>query len=347
MNDRLRSINKLLEELEQEEARVTAIKKSKAKIVKKLIGDLKSEGDYPKQETLKRLSQSLGIDEFTEQITRLLTQSKVPLYGAASFKRMLVQATHRRQTYKFQPEWRLNNKHHAYAFVDELGIRRPKVFSRKKKLDQIPLELGSVLKPENGSSSHGVFILGGNGQAQEVRTGDLFNSYEMVKKRARHYINGNIVKADQWFLEEFVGDFKNGVIAPARDLKFYCFYGEVGLVLEVDRSSSPQYCEWLPSGEVADTGRYKNKIFKGEGFNSENLRLAEKISLEIPVPFMRIDFLKTQNSFFFCEFTPRPGQFDSFSAFYDNLLGSQYLAAESRLHKDLLNGKSFSFFNNI
>jgi hypothetical protein len=88
--------------------------------------------------------------------------------------------------------------------------------------------------------------------------------------------------------------------------------------------------------------------FYGEGVNSREAEIAAKISLEIPLPFMRIDFLRSADgNLIFCEFTPRPGDFEKLNAGTDARLGREYSAAFARLYDDVLNGKSFKLFSQL
>ena len=137
-------------------------------------------------------------------------------------------------------------------------------------------------------------------------------------------------------MEEFIGDFEGGKPLPPIDLKFYCFFGEVGFVLEVERANETRYCEWLPDGRLAETGRYEGRSFVGSGFTNEQLEIAKRVSQAIPTPFMRIDFIKSKNAFSFGEFTPRPGQFSSFNKEFDRYLGECYLSAEGKVLKSLM-----------
>lgn len=332
-------INILLKKLKDENVKIDEHLKAKSLITSKLLKELSTQEKDNKKATLEQLVDLLGIDELSEPITRLLSQHKVPLSQAASFKRLLIQATRRRQLYSFQPEWKLNNKRNAYEFIDQLGIPRPKIYEQKKPIDSITLKPGSVLKPENGASSVGVFIIGENQNVQEVRTGEIVSTEEAIDK-IKNYLNKGIIQKDVWMLEEFIGGFENNHPVPARDLKFYCFYGEAGFVLEVDRSNKARYCEWLPDGTLADTGRYTNNSFVGNGFSQQEKELAEEISRKVPTPFIRIDFLKSKDKFVFGEFTPRPGQFSSFNREFDRYLGECYLKAESRLLKSMLDRKA-------
>lgn len=336
MSKHQQDVSALLEALTQTEEKVQREKAQKRKIANKLVAALPKLAMEQRLAVLVQMANLLTVDELTENLTRLLSQHKVPLTNVASFQQLLVQATRRRQLFKFQSEWKLNNKRYAYKFIDELGVKRPETYAFNQPLASIKPRLGSVLKPENGSSSQGVFIFDDHGGAFEVRTGESLATFDQVLTKARSMIHQGAIKTDSWLLEEFIGDFEGGKPLPPVDLKFYCFYGEVGFVLEVERANQTRYCEWYPDGRLAETGRYADKSFIGTGFTSEQLESAKRISKATKTPFMRIDFIKSRQAFSFGEFTPRPGQFSSFNKAFDRYLGECYLSAEGRLLKSWL-----------
>jgi hypothetical protein len=78
------------------------------------------------------------------------------------------------------------------------------------------------------------------------------------------------------------------------------------------------------------------------------MALAEKISAEIPTPFLRVDFLRAANGdLVFSEFTPGPENFDEHTVAIDSMMGTEFISAEARLTDDLLMGKSFACFRKI
>ncbi|UTA78624.1 hypothetical protein J4377_11670 [Halomonas sp. XH26] len=331
VSKREKEVNSLLAALAQAEEKVKSEKAEKMKLANQLAAAALKLPPEERQPVLERFGALLSADELTEKFTRLLSQNKIPLTNVASFQQLLVQATRRRQLFNFQPEWKLNNKRYAYKFIDELGVKRPETYAFNKPLADIAIRKSTVLKPENGSSGHGVFIFDEEDGAFEVRTGETLSSTKDALLKAKKLITSGVIKKDSWLLEEFIGDFEQGKPLPTVDLKFYCFFGEVGFVLEVERANETRYCEWLPDGRLAATGRYPGKTFIGNGFSNEQLETAKRISKAIPTPFMRIDFIKSKNDFSFGEFTPRPGQFSSFNETFDRYLGECYLSAEGRL----------------
>ena len=106
-----------------------------------------------------------------------------------------------------------------------------------------------------------------------------------------------------------------------------------------------RYCWWTRDGKRLSVEKYDDELYKGEPIDLIEIESIEKQSLEIPLPFIRIDFIQGENGLIFNEFTPYPGNYDEFNVKTDRYLGKLYLKAQNRLEHDLLNGKKFDLFN--
>lgn len=297
-------------------------------------------------EALELMNNAVPLEHVIEPFAKRSRHADVAISSATSFCSLLTIASQRRKQHPSKVEKLLNNKAKGYKFVDMLNVDRPHVLQTKVSIAELTLTSGTVVKPHNGSASKGVFLIRSLSDILEVRTGERFANEDALKQHAEKLLADRTVSSDHWSVEELVaGD--SSFSDQAHDLKFYSFYGEIGLVLEVERSQGGRYCEWSPQGERIDTGRYKNNGFEGRGFSAEQLAVAKEVSLRIPAPFMRIDFISSANAFKFGEFTPLPGQYHSFNQAYDRRLGAMYLAAEARFMHDLIHGKSFKEFNKL
>jgi hypothetical protein len=339
VEQKLADIKAVLDKQEQQ-------KKERLGMVNRLLGDLASFNKAERKRLLESVSEQMPSVELSEAFVRQSATVGAELKSAASFRDCLTRATRRRQLSGFRNELALNSKARGYRFARALGISHPRQLTRALKLDDIELQPNTVLKPTNGSSSNGLFIVLDE-RLIEVKSGKTVASEKELREKAKDLMTQKVIKRNRWVLEELIADVDGDRVTPARDLKFYCFYGKLGFVLEVDREEGGRYCEWQPNGERADTGRYRNQQFQGNGFTDEQAELALSISEQIPAPFMRIDFLRSSNQFVFGEFTPRPGQYNAFNAEFDRYLGEHYLAAEALLHQDLINGKSFNAFKKV
>jgi hypothetical protein len=278
--------------------------------------------------SLSRVNSGKGIDALASMRVMLIMRER---------KKQLAQIT--------MPEKLLNDKLHAYKFVDLLGVRRPRVISGRCRHDELPPELNNVvIKPVNGRSSRGVYTVFNENVIKHVKTAEVFSGRDALIEHLKSDIQSGAAKEDRWIVEEMIVEDGNPLVA-ARDLKFYCFYGRVSHVMEVIREPVARYCFWDTQCKLKDVGGFVEELFVGRGFKPNMLRLAERISSEIPAPFMRIDFHSTGSEMVFCEFTPTSGAIWEYEKDLDQLLGDYYLEAEARLQMDLLSGKRFEAYN--
>ena len=316
----------------------------RAQLLSYLLSYLNKLNKQQRIDILEFASERFPANELSEAFVRQASSLGATLHSASSFSESLTRATRKRQLSGFRNELELNSKAIGYRFARALGVEHPKQLTQPKPIEQLDLNQLAVLKPTSGSSSNGIYILS-DSLITEVKTGKTIAGEKALRERVSELLNKKVIRNDRWVLEEYIGDEIQGRHIPARDLKFYCFYGELGFVLEVDREHGGHYCEWLPDMTQAKTGRYRNSSFAGNGFTQEQVNCALAVSAAIPAPFMRIDFLRSENKFVFGEFTPRPGQYNAFNTHFDRYLGEHYLKAEARLQSDLIAGKTFDVFN--
>lgn len=280
-------------------------------------------------------------------ISQSYVSSGRPLDAAASLRVMLIMRTRKMQVDRTSvPDWLLNHKTKAYEFIDRLGFPRPRLISSGVPLNELSLRDAIVIKPFNGAGSRGVYLVFQKDNIYKVKTNERITSWEALLANMKEELATGAVKENRWIAEELIVE-DGDANTPARDLKFYCFYGRVELVLEIVRFPHTTYCFWNRDQTRAATGAYSDRHFDGMGFSESMLAMAETISLHIPSPFLRIDFHNTGSKLVFCEFTPRPGGAWLYSKKVDEQLGDAYLAAEGRLLKDLLAGKRFDAFASL
>lgn len=232
-----------------------------------------------------------------------------------------------------------NNKKTDQQFAQSLDIPTPELLQSECRFEDINFADSIVIKPSFGCSSKNVFFYFNHEKIVEVKTNHTFNSLDDFKKE--------ILSRDiqgLWQTEKLI---LNGDNKAAHDIKVYMYYGVVGTVLEVKRSDKAYRCWYDKDGKVLESERRNQPWFEGTGFNSEVLEYAKNISLNIPAPFMRIDFYKGADGYYLGELTPHPGRyFSEYSQELDRYLGKMFSQAEARLFKDLINKKNFDrYFN--
>lgn len=242
------------------------------------------------------------------------------------------------------PSFVLDNKLIGYEFAKLCNLNTPKIIQMGRPLDEINFVAGTVIKPLYENSSKGVFIAYSDDNIVYLNKGERFFSNEEAKEYARKLLQDNVVRKNRWAVEELLIDTDS----IARDLKFYCFYGKTGLILESGREDGIKRC-WFDSDlNYVNTGKYSNILYKAPREHLLELKkLAENLSTEIPSAFVRIDFLICNGVFYVGEFTPIPGNHNGFNEEWDQELGSLYIDATIQLSCDIGNGKVFENYNNV
>ncbi|OEH55945.1 teichuronopeptide biosynthesis [Oceanobacillus sp. E9] len=268
------------------------------------------------------------------------------LKKVASYRASLTNRMRQYQIIGELPEMLLDDKKTAYRFMESQQVRIPWSSSESYTYKQIPQQANMVIKPVDGAGGRGVYIVNDINDIINVKNAERLSNWDLLLNRMEKDILENRVEKDQWIIEELILENKNDKI-PARDIKFYCFYGQVGLVLEIIRTPETKYCWWDAEGNRVFTGKYNNSLFEGTGVSNDEMELAAQISSLIPAPFIRIDFLKSEDGLVFGEFTPKPGNYDEFDNETDELLGNYFLKAQGKLEYDLINGKQFLDYKKI
>lgn len=258
------------------------------------------------------------------------------------FKRLLSYEYRNGEIGGFKMPYLISSKVNAYSIGNMLGVKSPLLYSNLK-LQEVELTNNIVVKPVDGNQSRGVFLVYGEDKIFDVSEGEFLRGYDVFLERADLYRRENKYR-NLWIVEKLLTYNKK----MARDVKFYCFYGKALLALESVRESGQVLRNWHDrSGEIVETGRYDNLGFVSPGLSNELFTQAENLSLNLPVPFMRIDFLVSDDAVYMGEFTPVPYGYWEFNAYHDRLLGYELYAARNRLLNDMVGGKEFYHVNSL
>jgi hypothetical protein len=239
------------------------------------------------------------------------------------------------------PAKRLNNKSLGVKFVSDFNMPTPRLVY-KGPVQTLPWHQlqNVVIKPLDEASARGVHIVKTDGTILNLPENRLVDSIDKLREQLLHFQQARKTDSNQWIVESLI--LNNN--CPPRDFKFYCFYGQIGLVLETRVFPSRGYAWLLPDGQPVDTGKYSDKPLEPSILPKSASEMASTLSRAIPLPFIRIDFLLGDDGPVFCEFTPYPGRYDQFNHKINTQLGMYYAEAEARLYFDLMRGKQFSDF---
>ncbi|TFJ91581.1 teichuronopeptide biosynthesis [Lentibacillus salicampi] len=286
----------------------------------------------------------LKMEDIPEFMVRAGLTNDISLRPTVSFRSSLNRRMRQLQLTGLLPEWLLDDKRTAYKFADELRLRRPWTSTEIFSMTNLPEKSGIVIKPADGAGSRGVYLVQDNNDIVDMKRSKKLDNWDDLKANMRQNLETGWVEKDEWTIEELILENDR---TPASDIKFYCFYGKVGLILEIVRYPELTYCWWTATGERVRTGKYDEDLFKGQGVTQQEIDSAADISMKIPAPFIRIDFLRSADELVFGEFTPKPGNYDDFNEPTDKWLGDCFAEAEARLTQDLINGRQFVAYNRL
>ena len=298
----------------------------------------------------KEVLRGLRGDDVTEQITSYARKKDRNLdIPVGSYKRSMMMQ--HRATQLISDGRRLTHmakKTQVRKLLEKLDANMPfrdsKFYHREEIPEKLPYDSNIVIKPAySGSGERSIYIIHREEKIEDRRRNVYLSSWQELKDSLKKDRETGVIKSDYYIVEEIVYEDPENE-QTGRDLKFYCFYGKVPLILEIIRFPEFRYCWWTADGCDFDTGKYSDQLFKGEGVDKKDIEQASHISSEIPAPFIRLDFLKSPGGAKFCESHATPGGFVMFNKKTHRWLGDHYLEADRRLAVDLLRGKPFQAY---
>lgn len=293
--------------------------------------------------------QALGINDMTHldlvTVARTLRMRTIP--NADSFWRAIVERRRKEQLGNV-PEKRLGiNKERDEAFARRVGVTTVRTLHQGPFSTTPRTSSPTVLKPVKSSGSRGAFYVSDK-YLFSIADSRTVADWDELEQLARKQLRIKDLDDVKWQSQELVTLHEK----PAPDLKFYCFYGEIGAVLEAHRYPSPRYAyfdgllrpiNFRVDAKSGFSDMSETSISKGD-IDDRKVDIARRLSQEIPAPFMRIDFLGADEDLVFCEFSSAPGMSHLLMPEHDRRLGILYHEAELRLIDDLLAGKQFDHY---
>lgn len=294
----------------------------------------------------------LGVDELTHlDLVTIAKTNKAPIEHADSFFRNIVVRRRKKQLGRV-PERLLGiGKDMDQLFAEVLGARMPETYY-SGAFGGIPQDLKTnvLIKPLISSGSKGAYYIFDETNIHSIQHSNTLASWDELSQAIVDQFGADSLDGFTWQVQELIYEDDG---QPARDMKFYAFYGKVGLIQEVARHPTKQYEYFNEDFTLAECGRdheprfldHSQTVTDKGGLSSEKMKTVEWLSEQIPAPFMRIDFVNAQSELVFLEFSSAPGMAHTLTESYDRLLGRYYNEAEIRLVRDLLDGKRFEGFH--
>lgn len=226
-------------------------------------------------------------------------------------------------------QYGLAGKEGAKEFARRIGVRVPETYYRGS-LGHLPRTLPEsfVFKPAFASTSIGVRLLEslGDGMLKDIINGQVLTRDGLISEAeeiaAKYDVSG--AEAAVFILEELLVGTDGR--RPPKDVRFYAFQGEIGLILMESHLDSPARAMYFDGGfrpfknvhekyGVAATAKSLEVI--EDAIIPENwmelLLVAQRVSVALPTSFCRIDMYDTAGGVCLGELTYTPGTF-----YYEN-----------------------------
>ncbi len=220
--------------------------------------------------------------------------------------------------------------------VEALNLAAPKMLYGPLPSADVPwddLPSSFVIKPSAGSSTRGVFVMrrSADGRFDDLIGGRRWTAEQLVRQYQQRPSNWRDVLKDEVLVEELVECGGR----PSYDWKFYAFRGEVALIVQVDRLGHKRMRYYLPDWTPVRhvwSGRYDvDDPLDPPTRPDELLDTATRVSLALPIPFVRVDMYANDAQVLIGELTPFPGTCHEHSRAWDRILGEAWERGEAAL----------------
>lgn len=298
-----------------------------------------------------RLKDLLSVSSFQDVLPstlRALQHLNISTGRYARFSTQIVGAHDRHLSGYREPSWYVDNKIIAHKLASSVGLKVPNTDFIPRRWDDLTFSPGTVIKPAHGAASLGVYAIRPDRTVIALQDGAYLPSLSALRTHAEDSLRrrGRSLTSESWLVEEMISTEYQGK-QPARNAKVFTFYGHAVLLRQTERTDALRMAHWDSEGlEVTPLTKHTENLVGAE-FPQCVAEKAIALSLEVPTPFMRIDFLEGPDGPVFGEITPWPGTFHAFTDDWDLKLGQAWFQAEDRLKQDLLFGKRFSSFLRI
>tara|TARA_Y100000766_G_scaffold283037_1_gene297687 strand:+ start:1330 stop:2910 length:1581 start_codon:yes stop_codon:yes gene_type:complete len=201
-----------------------------------------------------------------------------------------------------------------------------------------------VLKPQDGASNNGVFLLerNQNGSFYDSMRGENYTPAEIVKVYLDEHHRFSSINLPVYIEERF--DSANPKYEVPLDYKGFCFGGKVGLIMQRDVSGGREYSKWKYAYYTRDWERL-DEIRKGVTFSDELhpppeknkiIQQMEYLASKIPLRFCSMDMYNTTDGVAFGECTIHTGSYKSFNQEWNIKLGEMYENAKYFSDEEIL-----------
>jgi hypothetical protein len=222
------------------------------------------------------------------------------------------------------------------ALGESVGVPSPPLLAGPVGVADLNLDAygdSFVIKPNWGTASRGVLVLErkGRNEFHELIEDVHLSAEQLLEAVAQKVSTSGRGSATDLIVEKSMA---NGSLRP-QEWKIFSFYGEIGLVQQMDRSGDTTSLKlYRPDG--GDAGKLRSDVkfapsLPQPGQLENLLEAARKISLAIPTGFVRVDLFEQGDSVVLGELCLIPGGDLYFRKGWDKRLGDMWNQANVRI----------------
>lgn len=238
-----------------------------------------------------------------------------------------------------------DNKLVSYAFAQSHGVPVPELRQRWDTLDELDpatvAALAAAPEPAILKAAHGAAALGVVATDDPAEITAAVDRWRTLAQPTELRHDPPVI-APPYFTEERLRPEGDLLL----DIKVFAFYGEVAQVLLLavpdfrDRSAVRMRIlgpDGADLGPVVTTAPVDPALPVPRHF-AEIVEMAQRLSLAVRRPFVRLDFYDTGDRALLGEITPMPGNVNRYVAAHDRYLGEQWERARGRMRSDVAAG---------
>lgn len=282
-------------------------------------------------------SRAKALEEQLRALARVRPSFHVKLHEARRLGVLLAQCGYREATTLLAP------KDAGYAFAASHGVAVPTVIGRYPNAASIEWSVlpdEFVLKTVNGSGSQGVapLIRQDDGLFRDLLGDNNLVTPGNVRAMLEEKVHTRAL-SKELLVEKMLPSPHPECSDLPLDIKVYCFYGEVGMVM-VRHSGSSRRNDRIrvryfdPAGKdlgAVMSHREVDPSLPAPTTLPELISAGQRMSAALPTPFIRLDFYEQADGIVFGEVSGIPGGKQQPRADVDEFLGALWENAEARL----------------
>jgi|GEM_PF-705890 len=241
---------------------------------------------------------------------------------------------------------KLNKKLPMKWYMDTITDVKSKDLGRFEEITDVDFSVlpnKFVIKPQDGASNNGVFVLERKSDQSyyDSMRGIECTPEEIIKIYLDEFQRFKSIHLPVYIEERF--ESANPKYSVPLDYKGFCIGGKVELIMQRDVSGGREASkwtyayytrEWVRLGEIRKGVKFSDEL-QPPAEGEELVREMERLASTLPLKFCSMDMYNTKNGVAFGEATIHTGSYKSYNKHWDEKLGKLYMEAKEPSDKEI------------